>query len=288
MIPIIVIVAVVFLNLGNCNYTIDYHPNWQYMPNDICGTTIYDRHNYRIIGGKEAKVAQYPWLVKLGIKITFLPLFINCAATLITENHVVTAGHCQLNNVVQIGEEHQECVSERNYCLKYKLIETTVVFNTYDQVSMKYDIALMRLAEPVRFTDFLLPACLPRRHLLYENLLGRHVDVAGWGYIDNQGRLPNSLMHIQLPIIKKQRCEEAYQKKLISSQLCIGNVGNSGRDSCAGDSGGGITMRRVLDGETRHYLVGIVSHGFTKCATGPAIYTSVAHYVKMILDHITY
>ncbi|XP_072387309.1 venom protease-like [Diabrotica undecimpunctata] len=291
MISIIVIVAVVFLNLGNCNYTIDHHPNWQYLPNDICGTTIYDRHHYRIIGGTIAKVAEYPWLVKLGVKLFFLAPFINCAGTLITENHVVTAGHCSYNNIVQIGdlnpEEHQECDNERNYCSEYKLIETKLVFNAYDQGSMKYDIALMRLAEPVQFTEFLLPACLPRRHLLYENLLGRHVDVPGWGYIDNEGRLPNSLMHVQLPIIKKQWCELAYKKKLISSQLCIGNVGNSERDSCTGDSGGGITMRRDLDGKTRHYLVGIVSHGFTKCATGPAIYTSVAHYVKMILDHIT-
>ncbi|XP_050504927.1 serine protease easter [Diabrotica virgifera virgifera] len=287
MIAIIVIVVVVFLNLGNCNYTIDTHVNWRFVPNDICGTTKYDGHRSRIIGGKKSKVGEFPWLVRLGWNFLGFKYW-NCGGTLITEKYVLTAGHCFYNDAVRVGPIDPGAECETSYCSEYQIRNVKKwVFNDYVKESMRYDIALILLDEPVQFTEFVKPACLPRKHLLYENLLGHHVDIAGWGYTDNNGNLPDSLMHINLPIIKKQTCELGYKKKLISSQLCIGKIGDSGQDSCNGDSGSGVTMKRALDGKTRHYLVGIVSHGFTQCATGPGIYTSVSHYVNKILDNIT-
>ena len=52
-------------------------------------------------------------------------------------------------------------------------------------------------------------------------------------------------------------------------------------DSCAGDSGGPLTVQ--ADESSAMYLAGIVSFGKRKCGTGfPGVYTDVGYYVDWI------
>lgn len=73
---------------------IEEHKNWILFDNEICGeASPIDR----IIGGKDAKIGQYPWLAQIGyFNQKFLmksPLF-TCGGALINCCWVVTAGHC--------------------------------------------------------------------------------------------------------------------------------------------------------------------------------------------------
>lgn len=64
------------------------------------------------------------------------------------------------------------------------------------------------------------------------------------------------------------------------SRLCVG--GETGKDSCDGDSGGSLA-RRTKDGWV---LEGIVSYG-VGCGDGkPAVYTRVRTFINWIRDHL--
>ena len=60
--------------------------------------------------------------------------------------------------------------------------------------------------------------------------------------------------------------------------MCAG--GEIGKDSCGGDSGGGLFSKRD-DG--RWEVVGIVSFGSERCGDGtPGVYTRVSQYLQWI------
>ena len=58
-----------------------------------------------------------------------------------------------------------------------------------------------------------------------------------------------------------------------------------GHDSCHGDSGAPLIVRR--DSGSPAYLYGIVSFGTKTCGSGvPGVYTRVETYIPWILSHL--
>lgn len=61
-------------------------------------------------------------------------------------------------------------------------IEEIIVHESYDNVEKYNDIALIRLSQPVNYTQFIRPICLPLDGTLRNrSLAGDTLDVAGWG-----------------------------------------------------------------------------------------------------------
>ncbi|KAK4308891.1 hypothetical protein Pmani_019436 [Petrolisthes manimaculis] len=58
-----------------------------------CGAARLDSGTDRIVGGSEAKVGEYPWMITYGIKDNggFFP---RCGGSIITTTHILTAAHC--------------------------------------------------------------------------------------------------------------------------------------------------------------------------------------------------
>lgn len=70
------------------------------------------------------------------------------------------------------------------------------------------------------------------------------------------------------------------------SQLCAG--GETGVDSCKGDSGGPLIYPATIHG-TKMVQFGIVSLGIDSCLSTtnyPGIYTRVTYFVPWILDQL--
>ena len=64
------------------------------------------------------------------------------------------------------------------------------------------------------------------------------------------------------------------------THLCAG--GEIGKDSCSGDSGGGL-LSNFGGEETRWEVVGILSQGTNRCGNGtPGVYTRVSQYLQWI------
>ncbi|VEN51796.1 unnamed protein product [Callosobruchus maculatus] len=271
---------------------VNNHPNWKYFDTKHCGITKYDEQNIRIVGGEKAKMGEFPWMVRLGhrYKTNDGLIFFNCAGTLINTRYVLTAAHCGTNNTMaRIGEHDVVNVTdcEGSICappVQDRKIEKYFGFG-YKKEIRKRDLMLVLLEEPVKFNEYVVPACLPRGDVLEADYLGKTVQIAGWGILNSTlGSIPVDLMSLKAPILKNKVCDKIYVHKLDESQFCAGY--KTGRDSCAGDSGGPVTKRLKLGGRGQHYVLGIVSYGKKVCGDGPAVYTKVAYFIEDILDKI--
>jgi secreted trypsin-like serine protease len=55
-------------------------------------------------------------------------------------------------------------------------------------------------------------------------------------------------------------CSKVSSGKNWDSQICAGEY-NGGKDSCQGDSGGGLFVNETVGNESRYVVSGIVSYG---------------------------
>lgn len=153
------------------------------------------------------------------------------------------------------------------------------------------DIALLRLARDVQFTQNIQPLCLPTMSAddRTRSYAGATFTVAGWGRTEN-GMTRDILRKVAVPFVPNQSCSAAYHRmrefgmRVTSGQMCAG--GEAGKDACQGDSGGPLMFKSAELGKAHYmYAAGIVSFGTTKCGIrgAPGVYTNVSDYVEWIL-----
>ena len=94
---------------------------------------------------------------------------------------------------------------------------------------------------------------------------------------------------IKVPVVSIDKCNEAFDGFLDETHLCA--VGEIGKASCSGDSGGGLFSDLIngQDGQDRKWeVVGIVSRGSNNCGDGtPGVYTRVSQYLQWIEETMT-
>ncbi|OTF72522.1 Group 3 mite allergen-like protein (serine protease), partial [Euroglyphus maynei] len=147
----------------------------------------------------------------------------------------------------------------------------------------RYDVALIKLDSPVRFSDSVLPVCLPMEENL--NFEGRKGVVTGWGKTDPalSNRYGTRLLQkVDVPIIDNEKCEiwhrtRGIDLRIFTEMMCAGY--EDGQKDACGDSGGPL----VININGRWTLAGITSAGFG-CAQSrqPGIYHRVSHTVDWI------
>ncbi|XP_048824500.1 transmembrane protease serine 5 [Lagopus muta] len=186
------------------------------------------------------------------------------------------------------------------------LVERIISHPLYNDNSMDYDIALMKLRVPLNFSDAIGALCLLPSH--QDLLPGTPCWVSGWGYTrPDQAQLTETLKEALVPLISTQRCNSScmYAGELTARMLCAGYqqgkidacqvMGGRGQEhssgasglsaavlhpcSVQGDSGGAL----VCQDELAWRLVGIVSWG-RDCAepNRPGVYTNVPQLLPWI------
>ena len=119
------------------------------------------------------------------------------------------------------------------------------------------DIALLNLASPAEVRVGIGLVCLPDTgHQLPFDDLNKRCWTTGWGHLSSGGSFSNTLMQASLPLVSKQRCENALPGAIDGSMLCAG-LDEGGVDSCQGDSGGPL----VCEFNGTWYLEGVTSFG---------------------------
>ncbi|KAJ3627225.1 hypothetical protein MTP99_014622 [Tenebrio molitor] len=261
-----------------------------------CGKQSSD---YKIVGGTNAYLDEYPWLALLKY-VNRNVIQYACAGSLINEHYVLTAAHCVDPVIIKqklLGKLQSVILGEydtRNEtdCIYQKYGQDCadppqefpandyVMHPNYDSSSMINDIAIIRLDRKVVFSDYVQPVCLPSINF---NLRGNETfTISGWGRTETAKRSPIK-KKTTVPYVDQERCDKNNgRRRLNNRQICVG-TGN-GVDSCFGDSGGPL-MLDVKTGSGRFvtYAVGMVSYGYGRiCGSFPGVYTFLPPYREWI------
>ncbi|XP_010132914.1 PREDICTED: transmembrane protease serine 5 [Buceros rhinoceros silvestris] len=232
----------------------------------------------RVVGGVDVPLGRWPWQVSV-----YHGSQHRCGGSVLAREWIVTAAHCVHSSrrlqasawlvfagIVTHGSIRQEAGVS---------VEKIIYHPLYNDNSLDYDIALMKLQVPLNFSDAIRAVCLPPPH--QDFFQGAQCWVSGWGYTrPDQAQVTGMLKEALVPLIGTKRCNSSctYAGELTARMLCAGYL-HGKVDACQGDSGGPL----VCQDEFAWCLVGIVSWG-QGCAepNRPGVYTNVAQLLPWI------
>ncbi|XP_032527749.2 proclotting enzyme [Danaus plexippus] len=242
------------------------------------GSTYESLDEERIVGGHNAELNEWPWIVAL---------FNNgrqfCGGSLIDDRHVLTAAHCVAHMTsldvarltARLGDYNIRTNTETQHV--ERRIKRVVRHRGFDMRTLYNDVAVLTLDQPVTFTKNIRPVCLPGGARAYSGLIAT---VIGWGSLRESGPQPSILQEVSIPIWSNNECRLKYGSAapggIVDHMLC---AGKASMDSCSGDSGGPL----MVNEGSRWTQVGVVSWGIG-CGKGqyPGVYTRITSFLPWI------
>ncbi|RVE51742.1 hypothetical protein evm_003545 [Chilo suppressalis] len=270
---------------------------------DCCGIDAGSTN--KIIGGTATTIDQYPWLALIEYEKD-QQVRLLCGGALISGKYVLTAAHCLVGGVLELGtpsnvrlgeydtkNSGQDCVAVEGGAtdcadpVVILPIERTITHQQYSPESRHNDIGLIRLAQLAPYTDFIRPICLPTSDLTNSPPPIFKLYAAGYGAINATHSKSTVKLHVDLPYVNQNECQVAYNQSrrkaaLWQGQICAG--GEKDKDSCRGDSGGPLMYENGRTWES----IGIISFGPTPCGIEdtPGVYTKTYEYISWIRSNI--
>ncbi|XP_058463935.1 trypsin-1-like [Malaya genurostris] len=230
------------------------------------------RPDLRIVGGKDTTIKEHPYQISLRHSGAH-----SCGGSILNTNTILTAAHCVNYPHAKPNEFSIRAGSTlRNEGGHLVTIDDIFIHPKYDDWTLEWDIAVLRLAHSLTFSESVQPILLPSR--LFKIRQGSLATVTGWGGLNYQGPSTNFLQKVFVPIVNTVACSKAYANfgAILPFHLC---AGAAGFDACQGDSGGPL----VYDGK----LIGIVSWGYGCAFNGyPTVYTRVSEFIDFIEEYL--
>jgi len=225
----------------------------------------------RIISGKEARLGQFPWQVL--IKKTE---DVSCGGSIISENWVLTAAHCVK------GYKKQDLifgvVNINDPGVTMQVTETSyIVHPSYNDKTLKDDVALIKLPQPLKFSDTIKAITLNKDP---KTFIGQTGTISGWGYMSDDDLInSDNLLFAKVDVVTREECEEFFEE-IPQETICAKGSNNSYESICNGDSGGAL----VIDNNGNPLQIGINSFVTDEeCAEKhPAGFVKVSSYVDFI------
>jgi len=235
-----------------------------------------------IVGGSEALKYAYPWMAALLIDRKHF-----CGGSLISDQYIVTAAHCtdKANEItILLGTHNIKASKEVEDGRQIFNITRSHIFQhpEYNGNTISHDISILKLPEPITFTDRIRPVCLPNRYFIPRFFDDEAAKVSGWGKnSDNAAGVHPTLKEADVKVLSNGICRNTFRGIITGNQICI----ETKRDAspCKGDSGGPLMVKR--NGPLGPYMmiVGIVSFGSLTCERGlPVGFTRTSAFLDYI------
>lgn len=258
----------------------------------ICGINP----SIRIKDGITTTINAFPWTALLIIKpIEGGDSKIICGGSLISDQHILTAAHC-IQQIpegthiakIRLGEydiiSEQDCIDDKKCADKPIEIEIDnfIIHKDFIGEEIHNDIAIIKLAKKVIFTEYISPVCIPiADNLRIKADIGMIFTIIGWGITEIGQPGIQYKKAIDIIGIDKEICREKYPI-LKDSEICAGI--DSEINSCIGDAGGSMV---APDADGIWYQYGIIINGKECGGIGiPGIYTRIISYIDWIKKSI--
>ncbi|XP_009580418.1 PREDICTED: transmembrane protease serine 9-like, partial [Fulmarus glacialis] len=221
----------------------------------------------KIVGGSTAARGEWPWQVSLWLQRKEH----KCGAVLIADRWLLSAAHCfdiysdPKMWVAFLGTPFLSGIDG-----KMEKIFRIYKHPFYNVYSLDYDVALLELNMPIKFSNTIKPICLPdNSHIFHE---GARCFITGWGSTKEGGLMSKHLQKAAVNMIGDQACKKFYPVQISSRMVCAGFPQGT-IDSCSGDAGGPLACKEPSG---KWFLAGITSWGYG-CARPyfPGVYTKV-------------
>ncbi|KAJ8726759.1 hypothetical protein PYW08_015156 [Mythimna loreyi] len=184
----------------------------------------------RIVGGKDANIEDHPYQVSFVVNNSYF-----CGGFIVSENYILTAAHCAQDVDPSTVVLRAGSTWRRNGTV-IPIAEITP-HPEYDSPRFDKDVAVIKTAEPIQFTDVIKPVKLPKKgRVLKDN---SKIMVSGWGRTEQAATsIPERLMDVEIPVVPYWQCMTVYFTVMTRNMWCGGNFILGGQGTCQGDSGG--------------------------------------------------
>ncbi|KAK8773297.1 hypothetical protein V5799_012158 [Amblyomma americanum] len=228
-----------------------------------------------IVNGSPARPGQFPWMVQLTVRFPRSPPSI-CGGSIITSRHILTAAHC----VIKGGKKGRVQVRYGSIDRRRgKKVDVKKVkpHPSYKTRPLAYDIAVLTVKKPIKFSFQVRPVCLPETIM---EVVTKDAVVSGWGVHKGRATIDN-LRYTTLKVQPNGMCKSYKANFNPYTMLCAFKRGTG---PCTGDSGGPLATKM---NNGRFVQVGIVSMGgANNCGSQPNVYTRVDVLMPWIQEEI--
>ncbi|XP_031417407.1 chymotrypsin-like protease CTRL-1 [Clupea harengus] len=240
--------------------------------------------NSRIVGGEGAPSGNWPWQVSIHYDILGQHI---CGGTLINNQWVLTAAHCIESSAalytIYLGRQTQYTLANPNEVRRS--VQSIIIHPDYLNKPFANDIALLKLSEPVTFTDYIRPACLSSNMSTFHN--ATTCWATGWGNVGVGESLPypQTLQEVKLQVVGNKECACKFETILAGviqpTMICAG--GKVGKAVCQGDSGGPLQCK-----QGSVWVQAGITNFVVPCATGkaPDVYARVSAFQTWIMKEV--
>ncbi|XP_038209471.1 chymotrypsin-2-like [Zerene cesonia] len=223
----------------------------------------------KIIGGDDAPDKAIPYQASL----RRLSNSHFCGGCILNKRWILTAAHC----AVEFTADTMRVVVGSNKLVgggQTYDVEQVISHENYDETKIINDIALIKVAADIEFSDHVQPIALPTKN----TKPGANVLLSGWGR-EGEGdiSIPNDLQMINQTVISVSTCKVVFKdiNDIVDTEICTLTI--KGNGSCQGDSGGPLVEDNAV--------VGIVSWGLGCENRHPDVNTRVFSFVDWIKKH---
>ncbi|XP_054711273.1 transmembrane protease serine 9-like [Uloborus diversus] len=238
----------------------------------------------KIVNGREAQPGELPWMVALYYNNQF-----RCSAFLISPRLVMTAAHCvEFENGIEPSSAFYGIAGNVDRLGTETRLEFSEVIPNpnFRQGTNEFDIAVMRIAEPLEFNDYMKSLCLPRSGRDFEF---DYTEAMGWGLTATFGDEPSDVLRaVELAVEPRPLCQVFFALLMITitdRHLCATSTTRKG--ACFGDSGGPLVYDDPMSGSP--VAIGVASFITPLgCARplAPTVYSATAVFADWVAQAV--